>query len=124
MGTFQQVTIIGRLGADPELKHTPAGKSVCNLSVATDEYAGKDQPKRTEWHRVTVWAEQAEACGKYLSKGREVCVIGRLQTRSYEKDGQKRYSTEIVAEKVVFIGGAPKPAEAPVDAPDTGEVPF
>jgi single-strand DNA-binding protein len=117
--SVNKVILIGRLGADPELKHTPAGKAVCNLSLATDEYAGKDQPKRTEWHRVTVWGEQAESCAKFLSKGRETYVEGRLQTRSWEKDGQKRYSTDVVADRVVFIGG--KPATTPADAPATRE---
>jgi single-strand DNA-binding protein len=113
MGSLNSVTIIGRLGADPELKQTPSGRAVCNMSVATDEYAGKDQPKRTEWHRVTVWGEQAESCAKFLAKGREVCVQGRLQTRSWEKDGQKHYATDVVADRVVFLGSKPAGGAAP-----------
>ena len=115
MGSVNKVIIVGRLGADPELKATPSGRSVCNFSVATDEYAGKDKPKRTEWHRCAVWAEQGEACAKYLKKGSEVYVEGRLETRSWEKDGVKRYATDIVAERVQFLGG--KRDDAPAAAP-------
>ncbi len=97
------------MGADPELKYTPSNRPVCNLSVATNESfkdkSGQRQ-ERTEWHRVTVWGEQAETCSKYLSKGRTVYVEGRLQTRSYDdKEGKKRYSTDIVADRVQFLGG-------------------
>jgi len=123
MGSVNMVIVVGRLGADPELKTTPSGKAVCNFSVATDEYAGKGQEKRTEWHRITVWAEQAEACSKYLRKGSEVYVQGRLQTRSWEKDGQKRYATDIVAERVQFLGGKREGAPAE-SAPGGEEVPF
>jgi single-strand DNA-binding protein len=135
MGSVNKVIIIGRLGADPELKHTQSNRAVCNLSVATDEYGGKDKEKRTEWHRVTVWGEQAESCAKYLTKGREVYVEGRLQTRSYEKDGQKHYATDIVAHDVKFLGGKPNgertekappsqsaPASQPTGADD--DIPF
>jgi single-strand DNA-binding protein len=103
------VIIIGTLGADPELKHTPAGVALCNLSVATNEKfkdkAGQRQ-ERTEWHRVVVWNEQGESCAKYLAKGRTVYLEGRLQTRSWDdkETGKKRYATEIVADRVVFLG--------------------
>jgi single-strand DNA-binding protein len=110
MGSVNKVILIGNLGADPELKYTPSNRPVCNLSVATNEVfkdkAGQRQ-ERTEWHRVTVWGEQAEHCSKYLSKGRSVYVEGRLQTRSWDdKEGKKRYSTDIVADRVVFLSGA------------------
>ncbi len=110
MGSYNHVTIVGNLGADPELRHTQGGNPVCNLSVATNEqWKDKDGEKqeRTEWHRVVVWGEQATACAEYLAKGRAVCVDGKLQTRKWEdKDGSERYSTEIVANRVVFLGGA------------------
>jgi single-strand DNA-binding protein len=110
MGSVNKVILIGNLGADPELKYTPSNRPLCNLSVATNEVfkdkSGQRQ-ERTEWHRVTVWGEQAEHCSKYLSKGRSVYVEGRLQTRSWDdKEGKKRYSTDIVADRVVFLGGA------------------
>ena len=109
MASVNKVILIGNLGADPELKYTPSNRAVCNLSLATNEVfkdkAGARQ-ERTEWHRITVWGEQAETCSKYLGKGRSVYVEGRLQTRSWDdKDGKKRYSTDIVADRVVFLGG-------------------
>jgi single-strand DNA-binding protein len=110
MGSVNKVILVGNLGADPELKYTPSNRPLCNLSVATNEVfkdKGGQRQERTEWHRVTVWGEQAESCSKYLAKGRSVYIEGRLQTRSWDDktDGKKRYSTEIVAERVVFLGG-------------------
>ncbi len=109
MGSVNKVILIGNLGADPELKYTPSNRPVCNLSIATNEVwkdkNGQKQEK-TEWHRVNVWGESAEHCSKYLAKGRTVYVEGRLQTRSWDdKEGKKRYSTEVVADRVVFLGG-------------------
>src|SRR5580704_10125348 len=107
MGSVNKVILIGNLGADPELKYTPSSRPLCNLRIATtDVYkdkAGQKQEK-TEWHRVTVWGDQAENCNKYLAKGRSVYVEGRLQTRTYDKDGQKHYATDVVADRVVFLG--------------------
>ncbi|MEQ1664068.1 MAG: single-stranded DNA-binding protein [Bdellovibrionales bacterium] len=110
MSGVNKVIILGRLGADPEVKTVAANSTVARLSVATSENwtdrEGKKQ-ERTEWHRVVVWGKLAELCGKYLTKGRQVFVEGRLQTRSWEDpQGQKKYSTEIVANTVQFIGGA------------------
>lgn len=143
MGSVNKVILVGNLGADPELKYTPASKAVCNLRVATSESwkdkASGEKKESTEWHRVTVWGDLGENCSKYLTKGRTVYVEGRLQTRSYDKDGQKHYSTDIVADKVVFLGGgegkgerAPKENKTPAggsspgfpDAPDDSGVPF
>ena len=109
MSGVNKVIVLGRLGADPEVKTIAGGQTVARLSVATSESwndrEGKKQ-ERTEWHRVVVWAKLAELCGKYLSKGRQVYIEGRLQTRSWEdQQGQKRYSTEIVANAVQFLSG-------------------
>ncbi len=108
MSGVNKVIIVGRLGADPEVKTISAGTTVTRLNVATSEaWTGKDGQKqeRTEWHRITVWGKLAEICGKHLSKGRQVYVEGRLQTRSWEdQQGQKRYATEIVATTVQFLG--------------------
>src|SRR5579885_2990359 len=107
MGSVNKVILIGNLGADPELKYTPSNRPLCNLRIATTEVfkdkSGQRQ-EQTEWPRVTVWGDQAENCNKYLAKGRSVYVEGRLQTRSYDKDGQKHYATDIVADRVVFLG--------------------
>src|SRR5215475_1597634 len=107
MGSVNKVILIGNLGAGPELKYTNSSRSLCNLRIATtDVFKDKSgqRQERTEWHRVTVWGDQAENCSKYLSKGRSVYIEGRLQTRSYDKDGQKHYATDVVADRVVFLG--------------------
>jgi len=107
MGSVNKVILVGNLGADPELKYTPSQRPLCNLRIATTEVfkdKGGQRQEKTEWHRVTVWGETAENCNKYLAKGRSVYIEGRLQTRSYDKDGQKHYATDVVADKVVFLG--------------------
>jgi len=110
MGSVNKVILVGNLGADPEVRHTQGNRAVCNLSVATtevwkDKQSGQKQEK-TEWHKVTVWGDQAENCGKYLAKGRMVYVEGKLQTRQWDdKEGNKRYSTDVVADRIVFLGG-------------------
>ncbi len=107
--SVNKVILLGRLGQDPELKYTPGGSPVCNFSLATTESwtdkAGQKQEK-TEWHKVVVWGKLAELCNQYLSKGRQAFLEGRLQTRAWDdKDGNKRYTTEILASTVQFIGG-------------------
>lgn len=110
MSGVNKVIIVGRLGADPEVKVTQGGQSVAKLSIATseqwtDKNSGQKQ-ERTEWHRVVVWGKQAEVIGKYMTKGRQIYVEGRLQTRSWEDpQGQKKYTTEIVANNFQFLGG-------------------
>ena len=107
---LNKALIIGNLGSDPELRVTPSGQAVCNLSIATNRaWVNKqgEKQERTDWHRVVVWGKQAELCKEYLSKGRQVYIEGRMETRSFDdKDtGKKRYVTEIVAESVQFLGG-------------------
>lgn len=108
MAGINKVILIGNLGRDPELRYTQTGTPVCQLNLATTRsYTNKNNERveETEWHRVTVWSKQAEFCNQYLSKGRQVYVEGRLQTRSYEdKDGIKRYSTDVIADTVQFLG--------------------
>jgi len=108
MGSLNKVILIGNLGRDPEVKYLPSGQAVANFSVATNErWQGKDgkTEERTEWHRIVVFGKQAENCGEYLSKGRSVCIEGRLQTREWDdKSGQKRSTTEVVANRVIFLG--------------------
>lgn len=107
MSGINKVILIGRLGQDPEMKAVGQGATVTRLNVATSENwvdkSGQKQ-ERTEWHRITVWGKLAEICGKYLSKGRQVYIEGKLQTRSWEDNGQKKYATEIVAQTVQFLG--------------------
>jgi single-strand DNA-binding protein len=106
MASLNKVTLIGNLGADPEVRFTGSGQPVANFSIATTEkWQGGE---KTEWHRVVVFGKQAENCKEYLSKGRQVYVEGRLQTRQWDdKTGNKRYTTEIIALRVLFLGGAP-----------------
>jgi single-strand DNA-binding protein len=102
------VILIGNLGADPETRYTSNGKAVTNFRIATTErYNDRDgnTQERTEWHRIVVWGKQAEACNTFLRKGSQVYVEGKIQTREYDKDGSKRYITEVTADSVVFLGG-------------------
>jgi single-strand DNA-binding protein len=104
-----KVILIGNLGSDPEVRYTQGGQAVAHFNIATtDSWAGKDgtRQERTEWHRIVVWSKLAENCGKYLHKGRQVYIEGRLQTNEWQdKEGNKRHTTEIVANEVQFLGG-------------------
>lgn len=109
MGTVNKVIIVGNLGRDAEIRYTPGGAAVSTLSLATtdvwNDKAGQRQEK-TEWHRVVVWGKQAETLKDYLTKGRQIYVEGRLQTRQWDdKDGNKRYTTEIRSDRIVLLGG-------------------
>jgi single-strand DNA-binding protein len=108
MAGINKAIIVGNLGNDPEVRYTQGGAPVANFSVATsEEWTDKNGKKReaTEWHRIVVWRKLAEICGEYLEKGRQVYVEGKLQTRSWEKDGVTHYTTEIIADTVQFLGG-------------------
>jgi len=109
MGSLNKVQIIGNLGADPEMKYLPSGSAVCNFSVATtDKWKDKtsgEQQERTEWHRVSFFGRPAEVITEYMRKGSAIYVEGSIQTRSYEKDGQKHYVTEIKGRDFQFLGG-------------------
>lgn len=110
MSGVNKVILIGNLGRDPELRYTQGGTPVASLNVATTRKWRNKQSnelvEETEWHRISVFGQSAEHCNNYLSKGRQVYVEGRLRTRSYDdKDGIKRYSTEVIADVVQFLGG-------------------
>jgi single-strand DNA-binding protein len=107
-GTVNKVILIGRLGKDPEVKYTQGGTAIARFSLATDEF-WKDQngerQQRTEWHNIVAWDKLADICGQYLTKGKQVYIEGKLQTRSWEdKEGNKRYTTEIRADNMVMLG--------------------
>ena len=109
MGTVNKVIIVGNLGRDAEVRYTPGGAAVANLNLATtdiwNDKAGQRQ-ERTEWHRVAVWGKQAETLAEYLTKGKQIYVEGSLQTRQWDdRDGNKRYTTEIRADRIVLLGG-------------------
>lgn len=132
-GTVNKVILIGRLGADPELKYTPSGAAVTNFNIATNEvWKDKDGnfQERTEWHRLVLWQKLAERANEYLKKGHRVYVEGQLRTRDWtDKDGTKRYTTEVFVQQMQFLesregsGGAgssmpPPPSEDDMSGPD------
>src|SRR5881394_286626 len=109
MGSVNKVILVGNLGRDAELRYTPGGAAVATINMATTEVwndkAGQRQEK-TEWHRVVLWGKTAESLTEYLTKGKQIYVEGRLQTRQWDdKDGNKRYTTEIRGDRVVLLGG-------------------
>lgn len=111
MASVNKVILVGNLGKDPEVRFTPSGRAVAKFSIATKE-SWMDQEnsrqERTEWHNIVVWGKQAELCGQYLAKGRQVFIEGAIRSRNYDdKEGIKRYVTEIVAQRVQFLGGPP-----------------
>lgn len=135
--SLNKVMLIGNLGKDPELKYTPSGVAVATFSMATSEQ-WKDQEgnaqERTEWHNIVAWRKLAEIVGEYMKKGKKVYIEGKLQTRNYEKDGVKRYITEIVADQIIMLDGAgqrtagssavEETAPAVSDAPKDDDLPF
>jgi single-strand DNA-binding protein len=108
--SVNKVILVGNLGKDPELRYTPSGAAVATFSLATTErYKDRDgnRQEKTEWHNVVVWRQLAEICGKFLHKGKQVYIEGKIQTRSYDdRDGNKRYITEIVADQMQMLGRA------------------
>jgi single-strand DNA-binding protein len=139
--SVNKVILIGNLGKDPEVRYTANGKAVARFSLATSEVwndAEGNRQERTEWHNIIVWGKQGETCGQYLAKGRQAYIEGSIRNRSYDdKNGQKRYITEIVAQRVRFLGGgggtrvapeaegeAPGEATAAQGPPADDDIPF
>jgi single-strand DNA-binding protein len=132
---INKVILIGNLGSDPELRYTASGTAVAKFNIATTEtYTDKDgnRQEQTEWHRIVAWRKLAEICGQYLSKGKQVYIEGRLRTTSYEKDGVKRYTTEIEVREMLMLGGPGdrqgREYEPPFPPPERGvpeeDIPF
>jgi single-strand DNA-binding protein len=109
MGSVNKVILVGNLGKDAELRYTPGGAAVATLRLATtDRYKDKEGQwqEQTEWHTVVVWGKTAETLAEYLRKGKQIYVEGRLQTRSWDdKEGKKRYATEVKSDRIVLLGG-------------------
>ena len=109
MGSVNKVILVGNLGRDAELRYTPGGAAVCTINMATTDIwndKGGQRQEKTEWHRVILWGKSAESLNEYLTKGKQIYVEGRLQTRQWDdKDGNKRYTTEIRGDRVVLLGG-------------------
>lgn len=139
MAGINKAILIGRLGRDPEVRYTPSGVAVANFSMATseewkDRETGEKQ-ERTEWHKIVAWRRLGEICGEYLHKGSQVYIEGRLQTRDWEdRDGNKRYTTEVVAQSMQMLGSTGKegraeprergyPIEEPINVPED-DIPF
>lgn len=139
MAGVNKVILVGRLGKDPEVRYTPSGVAVANFSMATsEEWKDKDtgdKKERTEWHRIVAWRRLGEICGEYLHKGSQIYIEGKLQTRDWEdRDGNKRYTTEIVAQNMQMLDSPAKegkaaseeeryPVEEPVSIPED-DIPF
>jgi len=124
MPGINKVILVGRLGRDPEVRYTADGRTITSFSIATsEEWKDKktgEQKERTEWHRIVAFNRLGENCGEYLSKGRMVYVEGKIQTRSWEQDGVTKYTTEIIASIVQFLGGKDS-----VDSePEKDDLPF
>jgi single-strand DNA-binding protein len=109
MGSVNKVILVGNLGRDAELRYTPGGAAVATINMATTEVwndKGGQRQEKTEWHRVILWGKSAESLTEYLTKGKQIYVEGRLQTRQWDdKDGNKRYTTEIRGDRIVLLGG-------------------
>jgi single-strand DNA-binding protein len=113
MGSVNKVILVGNLGRDAEVKVTASGQSVASFSIATTETWTKDGEKKekTEWHRIVLWGRQADTLQPYLTKGKQIYVEGRLETRQWEKDGQKHYTTEVKADRIVLLSGGGRGGE-------------
>lgn len=138
---INKVILIGRLGRDPEVRSTPSGQTVTNFTVATNRiYNDRDgnRQEQTEWHNIVCWGRQAEIAGQYLTKGRQIYIEGRLQTRSWEdrQSGDKRYRTEVICENFQMLGprgdqstgggqpGGPDPGGEMGGPPEDDDIPF
>jgi single-strand DNA-binding protein len=143
MGSVNKVILVGNLGRDAELRYTPGGAAVATLNLATTEVwndKNSQRQEKTEWHRVVLWGKQAESLQEYLTKGKQIYVEGRLQTRQWDdKDGNKRYTTEIKADRITLLGGgsggrggamdrsahaSPGADEPPVEPMTDDDIPF
>jgi single-strand DNA-binding protein len=139
MASVNKVILVGNLGGPPEVRYTASGKAVASFRIATKEQwtskEGGGKEERTEWHRIVAWGRLGEICGEYLRKGSQVYIEGRLQTRQWDdKDGNKRFTTEIVAQTMQMLGSAGKsgaassteekfPSEEPISLPED-DIPF
>jgi len=116
MASVNKAILIGNLGRDPEIRYTPSGQAVASFTIATSEkWRDKEgqMQERTDWHNIVCWGKQAELANQYLKKGRPVYIEGRIQNRSYDdKEGNKKYISEVVVQRLQFLGGRPEDAGA------------
>ncbi len=133
-GSVNKVHLVGHVGSDPEVRYTPSGTAVANLSLATNDVRRDKEGadiESTEWHRLVVWGKQAEFAGNYVKKGQLLYIEGRLQTRTWEdRNGVERRTTEVVTETLTMLGGKRDTEEAPAEIdpasqpPDDDDIPF
>lgn len=134
MGTLNKVMLIGRLGRDPQITNSKTGRAITKLSIATSkswrDKNTQEKQEKTEWHNIVAFGSTGEVCGKYLRKGSSAYIEGRLQTRNWEKDGITRHTTEIIADKVVFLGSKreqqciTQPSMVPAQVINDLDIPF
>jgi single-strand DNA-binding protein len=101
---MNRVMLIGRLGRDPEFRYTPSGTAMAKFTLATNRRKRNGEEQPPDWHRITVWSKLAEICAQYLTKGKQVMIEGRIEYGSYDKDGVKHYTTDIIAENLEMLG--------------------
>ncbi len=125
MASVNKAILIGNLGRDPELRYTPSGAAVCTFSIATTEKwrdkQTNEMKESTNWHNIVLWGKQAETAKQYLTKGSPVYIEGRIQTRSWDDNGVKKYITEIVGQRLQFLGRRGGEAAAESEAPPPPE---
>jgi len=124
---MNRVMLIGRLGRDPEFRYTPAGVAMAKFSLATNRRRRNGEEQPPDWHRITVWSKLAEICAQHLTKGRQVMIEGRIEYGSYDKDGVKHYTTDIIAENLEMLGRRGEPESGEPSRPDRVEeddIPF
>ena len=124
---MNRVMLIGRLGRDPEFRYTPAGVAMAKFSLATNRRRRNGEEQPPDWHRITVWSKLAEICAQHLTKGRQVMIEGRIEYGSYDKDGVKHYTTDIIAENLEMLGWRGEPESGEPSRPDRVEeddIPF
>lgn len=112
---MNKAILIGRLGRDPELRTTESGKDVCSFSMATTERYNKEE--HTTWHNCVAWGVTAKLIAEYLAKGREIAIEGRINNRSYDKDGQTKWVSEVIVDRFEFVGSKPQTDDKPDDPP-------
>ncbi len=127
MAGLNKVLLIGNLGADPEIRYTPSGTAVATLRLATSETRTNKEGKKetkTEWHRIVAFGKLAEICAEYLSKGRQIYIEGKIQTRAWDdKNGNKRYTTEVLANSMQMLGGPKDKGDSADEGAPEGEAP-
>jgi len=124
---MNKVMLIGHLGGDPEIRYLPSGTAMAKFSLATNRRKRNGEEQPPDWHRITVWSRLAEICAQYLTKGKQVMIEGRIEYGTYDKDGVKHYTTDIIAENMEMLGRQGESESREPSRPDgvnEGDIPF